>query len=123
MEALTRQFVIPTVPDNPVKLKVIYPWETTNIYTICQQLFNLATHTGYNGTFEEFKAHFGEYLNSDNVIIDFDNYTGQYSVTPLPNIDQILKTKNKLLKENVIVEQIPYYETTNDAGGYTVIIG
>ena len=61
--------------------------------------------------------------NSDNVIIDFDNYTGQYSVTPLPNIDQILKTKNKLLKEDVIVEQIPYYETTNDAGGYTVIIG
>ena len=33
------------------------------------------------------------------------------------------KTKNKLLKEDVIVEQIPYYETTNDAGGYTVIIG
>ena len=95
----------------------------TNIYNLCQQLFELAAHTGYTGTFDEFKQHFGEYLESSDIIIDYDEYTGQYQVTPLPNVEQILRTKNKVLKQDVIIEQIPYYETTNLAGGYTAIIG
>ena len=123
MDALTRRFVVPIMPEQPANLKVIYPWEQTNIYNLCQQLFELAAHTGYTGTFDEFKQHFGEYLESSDIIIDYDEYTGQYQVTPLPNVEQILRTKNKVLKQDVIIEQIPYYETTNLAGGYTAIIG
>lgn len=123
MDALTRRFVVPIMPEQPANLKIIYPWEQTNIYNLCQQLFELAAHTGYTGTFDEFKQHFGEYLESSDIIIDYDEYTGQYQVTPLPNVEQILRTKNKVLKQDVIIEQIPYYETTNLAGGYTAIIG
>lgn len=123
MDALTRRFVVPIMPEQLANLKVIYPWEQTNIYNLCQQLFELAAHTGYTGTFDEFKQHFGEYLESSDIIIDYDEYTGQYQVTPLPNVEQILRTKNKVLKQDVIIEQIPYYETTNLAGGYTAIIG
>ena len=123
MEALTRRFVVPMMPAQPANLKVVYPWETTNIYNLGQQLFELASKTGYLGTFEEFKTHFGEYLESGSSIIDYDIYTGQYQVTPLPNVEQILRTQNRLLKHDIIIEQIPYYETTNLAGGYTAIIG
>ena len=123
MEALTRRFGVPMMPAQPANLKVVYPWETTNIYNLCQQLFELASKTGYLGTFEEFKTHFGEYLESGSSIIDYDIYTGQYQVTPLPNVEQILRTQNRLLKHDIIIEQIPYYETTNLAGGYTAIIG
>ena len=123
MDAITHRFVVPIMPEQPAKLKVVYPWETTNLLILCQQLFELAVKTGYHGTFEEFKAHFGEYLESGDSIIDYDEYTGQYQVTPLPYVEQILRTRNKVLKYDVTIEEIPYYETSNDAGGYTVIIG
>jgi len=90
---------------------------------ICQELFELAHNTGYHGTFEEFKEHFGEYLESGTIIINPDEYLGQYQVTPLAFLEQILRTNNKLLKQDIIIEPIPYYETSNNAGGYTVIIG
>lgn len=123
MEAITRQFVLPVMPQQPAAKTSVYPWERTNLFILCQQLYGLAAKTGYLGTFEEFKEHFGEYLESGDSIIDYDAYTGQYEVTPLPNVEQILRTRNKVLKHDVVVQPIPYYETTNDAGGYTVIIG
>lgn len=124
MKAITKQFVLPPPPQPPKpKIPVVYPWESTNLYNLCVQLYDLARKTGYNDTFDEFKAHFGAYLNSADSIIKVDEYTGQYSVTPLPNVEQILRTENKRLTEDVVVEPIPYYETSNDAGGYTVIIG
>lgn len=67
---------------------------------------------------------------SGNVIVDPipeslipPDYEGSYLVTPLAYVNQILRTADKVLSEDVVVEQIPYYETTNDAGGYTAIIG
>lgn len=123
MEAITKQFILPIMPQQPAVIPSIYPWESTNLLILCQQLYQRATKTGYSGTFEEFKEHFGEYIESGDSIIDYDAYTGQYEVTPLPNVEQILRTRNKVLKHDVVIQPIPYYETTNDAGGYTVIIG
>lgn len=51
-----------------------------------------------------------------------DYYRGEYVITPSTN-EQTLPTANKLLSRDVLVEEIPYYETTNERGGYTVIIG
>ena len=123
MDAITKQFILPVMPQQQAAKPSVYPWERTNLFVLCQQLYQLAAKTGYLGTFEEFKTHFGEYLESGDSIIDYDAYTGQYEVTPLPNVEQILRTHNKILKHDVVVQPIPYYETTNDAGGYTVIIG
>lgn len=50
-------------------------------------------------------------------------YDGVYEVTPLAQLDIILNTNNKILQDNVVVREIPYYETTNESGGYTVTIG
>lgn len=49
-------------------------------------------------------------------------YTGEYVVTPSTQ-EQNLETKNKVMSDNVKIEEIPYYETSNPSGGYTVIIG
>ena len=50
-------------------------------------------------------------------------YDGVYELTPLPQLDIVLNTSNKILTKNMIVKEIPYFETTNESGGYTVIIG
>ena len=123
MKAITNQFIVPIAPQPTPPIRTVYPWENTNLYNICVQLYELAKRTGYEYSFEEFKSNFGAYLESKDTIINVDEYTGQYIVTPLPELEQILRTDNKILKHDITVEPIPYYETSNDAGGYTVIIG
>lgn len=55
--------------------------------------------------------------------ISYDVYTGEYTVIP-DTFDQIiLDTEQKLMLGDVTVEPVPYYETTNPAGGFTVYIG
>ena len=122
MEAITRRIINPPVPA-PAQKTAVYPWENTNLFVLCQQLYQLAARTGYTGTFEDFKEHFGLYLEMNPNMLEFDIYTGQYNVTPLPDVEQILRTNQKSLTQDITIEPIPYYETSNDAGGVTVIIG
>ena len=50
-------------------------------------------------------------------------YDGDYIVIPLAWEEQVLPTEMKLLTQNLTVLEIPYYETSNPSGGYTVNIG
>ena len=55
--------------------------------------------------------------------IDFrETYDGEYVVVPKINVDQTLETKDKVMEDDVLVLKIPYYETSNEAGGTTVYI-
>lgn len=62
----------------------------------------------------------------DSVIVmenrEFPYYEGNYEVTP-DVLEQKLDTKQKIMREDVVVKAIPYSETTNNAGGKTVYIG
>ena len=50
------------------------------------------------------------------------DYEGGYEVTP--GTEAIaLATRDKSLREDLIVREIPYHTTTNLSGGYTAIIG
>ena len=49
-------------------------------------------------------------------------YTGKYEVQPRLT-EQILKTKNKSMLDDVTVFQIPFKEVSNPEGGTTVTIG
>lgn len=51
-----------------------------------------------------------------------DTYEGPYLVTPAAFDDQTLQTENKLCTENIVVEKVPLWETSNLSGGYTVYI-
>lgn len=48
-------------------------------------------------------------------------YDGPYEIKPKHN-EQILNTKDKTLKDDLTVEEIPYSEVTNPQGGTTVYI-
>ncbi len=52
-----------------------------------------------------------------------EEYTGPYEVIPKANQEVILATEGKKMKDDVLVLEIPYYETSNIHNGYTVYIG
>lgn len=58
---------------------------------------------------------------SQNYIFYGVPYDGEYEVTPTAS-EQHLDTANKLLKRDVTVHEVPYYQTSNESGGYTVSI-
>lgn len=50
-----------------------------------------------------------------------ETYDGYYTVIP-KKIEQELYTKNKMMKDDVTVQKIPYHEISNETGT-TVVIG
>ena len=50
-------------------------------------------------------------------------YQGTYEVIPQAWQDVELETAGKKMERDVLVHRIPYYETSNPAGGNTVYIG
>ena len=100
---------LPPDPQNAV-LKRIYPWDEYDITLVMNWLYIQAQKTGFVGTFEDFKQRYGTIISASDPqeIYDLiDNYQGTYHITPLVGIEQVLKTKNKVLNQNIIIEQIP----------------
>jgi hypothetical protein len=65
----------------------------------------------------------GKYCDRDIVVTaDFEVYEGSYRVTPAVT-PQTLDTSSKLMQADVVVEEIPYAEVTNNSGGKTATIG
>lgn len=70
----------------------------------------------------------GKYCDRDIVITavgsaeSYPTYEGTYDITPACE-EQILFTADKILKQDIKVNQIPYAEVSNDKGGSTVTIG
>lgn len=54
--------------------------------------------------------------------IGVEVYDGEYEVTPKMFEGQTLATKNKLMEDDVVVLEVPYYEVDNTSGGTTVYI-
>ena len=53
---------------------------------------------------------------------DVPKYEGEYEVTPR-FVAQTLPTADRLMTKDVIIEEIPYAEVSNNSGGTTVVIG
>ena len=51
-----------------------------------------------------------------------DPYLGEYDVIPR-RLLQILRTRGKVMSDDVTVHEIPYAEVTNISGGLTATIG
>lgn len=49
-------------------------------------------------------------------------YDGAYEVTPR-KVEQVLETKNKSMREDLVVDPITYLEVSNPQGGKTATIG
>lgn len=67
-------------------------------------------------------------IKSDDVLsgkmsmpVGYKEYSGEYLVIPKVS-SQILPTSDKHLSKDVVIDQIPYYEVSNQ-NGKTIIIG
>lgn len=56
-------------------------------------------------------------------VVAYKSYTGDYRIIPLFGQDITLQTENRVLKDDMVVKQIPYFETPTPDGGTTVYIG
>lgn len=61
-------------------------------------------------------------INNLSLNNQYDYFEGDYVVIPSVN-SQTLETEGKLMRNNVNIHEIPYYEVSNDASGNTVYIG
>lgn len=93
----------PVIPPIPVKMKV-----NEGIWK-------------YNMTVSETEMQFNVGMGSPIVVGTSQTYEGPYEVTPKTE-SQTLQTKDKRMANNVLVKEIPYYETTNIQNGLTVYI-
>jgi len=48
-------------------------------------------------------------------------YDGTYEITPT-DYEQYLDTAGKVMRDEVTVHKVPYFETGNESGGFTVSI-
>lgn len=56
------------------------------------------------------------------VSVGGEPYEGEYEVTPKIS-SQILPTAKKLMKDDMTIKAIPYFDVSNTAGGQTIYIG
>lgn len=47
---------------------------------------------------------------------DYDEYTGEYVVTPGLYEAQTLPTKEKVMRDDVTIEKVPHFKTSNEFG-------
>lgn len=106
---MSQNYQLPPNPQHTV-LKHIYPWEKYDKTLEMTQLYEQAKNTGFIGTIEDFKLRYGAYIEAtdpQDVHDLIENYYGPYHITPLLNVEQTLKTKNKFLNQNIIIDPIP----------------
>lgn len=58
-----------------------------------------------------------------SVTREYDVYSGEYQVVPKAFEQQVLPTSNRVLKEDVVVREVPFYEVSNESDGVTAYIG
>lgn len=106
---MSQNYQLPPNPQHAV-LKRIYPWDEYDKTLVMAWLYEQAKNTGFIGTIEDFKLRYGAYIEAtdpQDVQDLIENYYGPYHITPLLNVEQTLKTENKVLNYNIIIDPIP----------------
>lgn len=53
---------------------------------------------------------------------EYEAYTGNYNIMPKAFSTQTLDTADRILDEDIVILEVPYYETSNEANGVTSYI-
>ena len=56
------------------EFSIVYPWESIDLSMLGDQIYILASRSGYTGTREEFHKYFGVYLENNRQEILFEEY-------------------------------------------------
>lgn len=65
----------------------------------------------------------GELSGKISVAKEYAVYDGAYEIVPKVSQTQTLPTGNRILKQDIIVREIPFYEAKNESDGMTAYIG
>lgn len=60
--------------------------------------------------------------NDDTDPDEPERYSGSYEVTPKAHQTQTLDTSGKVLSDDLVIHEVPYYQTSNSSGGVTSYI-
>lgn len=79
---------------------------------------------------ECYKVQISEYEWRLNVAVETETqsgeepevYTGAYDITPQAYASQTLDTSGKVMNDDVVISEVPFFKTSNDAGGITSYI-
>ena len=82
------------------------------------------TNTALNVDFKEDNTSLGIDFGSIQYVTkgEAGTYEGEYIVTPKVK-QQTMPTKDKTLKDDILVKEIPFFKVSNTSGGDTVYIG
>lgn len=75
----------------------------------------------FSESHQSFEFNFGQ-IQTVTEFVGGELYTGKYDVTPKVT-EQMLRTKGKVLADDVRIKEIPYYDVSNTSGGSTIYIG
>ena len=75
----------------------------------------------HSATFRE-SATFNATFGIISEIGEYAIYKGEYTIIPTSE-DQLLATKNKQMRDNLLVKEIPTSQVSNEFGGTTFTIG
>ena len=123
---MSQNYQLPPDPQHAI-LKRIYPWDQYDKNLVLSWLYEQAKNTGFIGNLDDFKLRYGAFIeatDSQDMQDLIENYYGPYHITPLLNVEQTLKTKNKVLNQNIIIDPIPedvIVEKRTYKGEYQVI--
>ena len=114
-------FITPPILKERDKVPQVNHLDDIQFVLFYKEVYQTALRTGFVGTYEEFMTQMGQFLKE--VMDGPELYVGQTIITPMVEVEQILRTGGKLVTDDIIVEQIPFRKTSNLADGYTAIIG
>lgn len=58
----------------------------------------------------------GMSIGAEYAVVTAETYDGSYEVIPKANQSQTLETANKLMEEDVLIFEVPYFQTSNEYG-------
>lgn len=58
----------------------------------------------------------GMSIGAEYAVATAETYDGSYEVIPKANQSQTLETANKLMEEDVLIFEVPYFQTSNEYG-------
>lgn len=101
------------VEDGQRSLEVSSSGKVPMVASVSQQTFALGSTENQNVGLE---------VKTAIETISGSHYEGPYEATPKARAQTILETSGKFMDDDVTVLEIPYYETSNLAGGTTAYI-
>lgn len=83
---------------------------------------NISSTNRMNGNIRSAQKIKGNITYGNGGDVSIPIYNDEYEVIPLAFQETVLDTTGKYMQRDIIIKEIPYYETSNLGGGITVYI-